>query len=105
MTDKRLIGTNGTTKTWAHIDDTGTTTVWDEFDVKREIEAVRVLGDMHKGLHKTDWCRHERVIPQFVMDRAHSEGWYQDSEAWVRWANSEEGRFFAVQHDGKVNSL
>jgi hypothetical protein len=102
---KRLIGTNSVTqsKTWAHVDDDGTATVWDEFDVQREIEAVRVLSDMTK--EKSDWCRHERVIPQFVMDRAHAEGWYHDSEAWVRWANSEEGRFFAVQHNGKINSL
>jgi hypothetical protein len=102
---KRLLDQVGTTKTWCHIDDDGTATVWDEFDVEREIRAVKVLGEMDKSAHKLDFGRHERVIPQHVMDRAHAEGWYHDQVAWRRWANSEEGRFFAVSHNGKVNTL
>jgi hypothetical protein len=102
---KRLLDQVGSVKTWVDVDIHGNATVWDEFDVEREIRAVEVLSDMDKKHHVTEWCRHERVIPQFVMDRAHAEGWRYDPEAWARWANSEEGRFFAVQHDGKINRI
>lgn len=31
--------------------------------------------------------RHVAVIPQFVLDKAAREGWFNDKQKWTDWAN------------------
>lgn len=46
-----------------------------------------------------------RVIPQHVMDRAFKEGWFNDRAAWKRWANSDEGKTFGIERNGRIPNV
>lgn len=72
-----------------------------------------IIRDEHKTLqqglseeHATEKDMYPvRVIPRHVMDRAFREGWFNDRDHWRRWANSEEGRAFGVERNGKVPTV
>lgn len=63
------------------------------------------LKDLNRvGLdHKADGMRPERVIPAWVLERSMREGWGR--KEWKAWANGEEGRSFAIEHNGKIKTL
>jgi hypothetical protein len=101
---KILVDSSFDSRTWADYDeDKDALTVWEEFNADADLRLAKILSDKTKP--KADGMRQERIIPEHVLSRAFSEGWYHDKAAWKRWANSEEGMALAVQHNGKINRL
>jgi hypothetical protein len=102
--DKRIVESgNGSRMLAAYDEDKDALTVWEEFDPSYELKLAKILSD--EPTCKADGMRRERIIPEHVLSRAFTEGWFHDPLAWKRWANSEEGRVFAIEHNGKVNRL
>lgn len=101
---KTLIDSSADSRTWADYNQlTDELTVWEEFNSAPDLKLAKILSDEKKC--KADGMRQERIIPEHVLSRAFHEGWFHDPMAWKRWANSEEGRAFAIEYNGKVNRL
>lgn len=100
---RRADGTD--VKTFMHMnaDGEGQHRIATEFDSAYLHEQLKVFSTEAKC--KADGMRMERVVPAHVMDRAMHEGWLHDAKRWKEWANSPEGRTWAVQYGGKVNKL
>jgi hypothetical protein len=112
--DKRIVESgNGSRMLAAYDEDKDALTVWEEFDPSYELKLAKILSDeptckadgMRRERIIPEHVRRERIIPEHVLSRAFTEGWFHDPLAWKRWANSEEGRVFAIEHNGKVNRL
>jgi hypothetical protein len=54
------------------------------------IERAKLLSEMRPG----EEFRHASVIPQSELDRSYREGWFNDKEAWKKWANDGANRCF-----------
>ncbi len=104
MTGPLLIDSNGASATIFHKVEDDKYVIQNVHDDAAPRALVKAMNEA--GLDgKNDGMRLERVIPQHVLDRAFSEGWFNDKAAWKRWANGEEGRLYGVEYNGKVNKL
>lgn len=52
-------------------------------DAQPIIEAAKILADQPPGKD----FRHAAFIPETELNRAFTEGWFHDKQAWKRWAN------------------
>lgn len=104
MADRILLGQQPGAKSYVHFDALGAEidVQYDEFDTDFAKAQVQAAND---NPHVTEYGRQERVIPLHVLDRAIREKWMHDKEAWRRWANSPEGMFCGVAHNGRINKL
>lgn len=59
-------------------------------DCEPIVERARVLSELTPGKD----FRHVAIIPVHVLDRAYREGWFNDSQAWKKWANNADNRAF-----------
>lgn len=53
-------------------------------DCEPVLEAAKRLGDLEPAKEP---FRHAAYIPRHVLNRAYREGWFNDEEAWKKWAN------------------
>ena len=104
MTAPLLIDSDGTSATIFHKLEDDKYVIQNVHDDSAPRALLKALNEADLNRRK-DGLRMERVIPQHVLDRAFSEGWFNDKAAWKRWANSEEGRLYGVEYNGKVNAL
>lgn len=74
-----------------------------EFDSTFLHEQLKIFSSQEKC--EADGMRLERVVPMHVLDRAMHEGWLHDDKKWREWANSPEGRNWAIEHKGRINKL
>lgn len=94
----------GRVREWFMYDsETGRAAIQTEHDSAEAQRLASILTDQQTA--EADGMRAERIIPSYVLDRAFAEGWFNDKAAWRRWANSSEGRVFAIEHDSKVKRL
>lgn len=54
------------------------------------IERAKALSQLEPGKD----FRHAAIVPQIVLDRAFREGWFNDENAWKRWANDPDNALF-----------
>lgn len=59
-------------------------------DVEPLIKAARVQSEQKPGKD----LRHAAYIPNHVMNRAFTEGWFHDPKAWKQWANDPANQMF-----------
>lgn len=59
-------------------------------DVSPIIKAASILADQVPGKD----FRHAAFIPDYVMDQAFKEGWFNDRKKWKDWANNPENKAF-----------
>lgn len=52
-------------------------------DVEHVIKAARIIADQPPDKD----FRHAAYIPESELNRAFTEGWFHDPQAWKRWAN------------------
>lgn len=71
-------------------DKSGTHTVETVWDVSPIVEAAKILADEPPGKD----FRHAAFIPEYVMDQAFREGWFNDPKKWKDWANNPENAAF-----------
>ena len=74
----------------AHTDDDGNLTIQEIEDCEPIIEGAKRLSDETPGKE----FRHAAVIPKHVLNQAYREGWFNDPEAWKRWANDADNKLF-----------
>lgn len=75
-----------------HMDDdnSGNFSIETVQDVSPIIKAAAILADEPPGKD----FRHAAYIPDYVMDQAFREGWFNDAKKWKQWANDPENRAF-----------
>lgn len=56
-------------------------------------EGAKIMRDF--AVHEKDF-KPVCVIPEDVLNRAFTEGWFHDTEAWRRWANDPSNRDFRL---------
>lgn len=86
------------------IEEDGKAFILEHYDTEMEQKLASFMSDNPEGL-EADGLRAERIVPKHVMARAMREGWFHDSEAWRKWANTPEGRAFGIEYGGKVKNL
>lgn len=52
-------------------------------DVEPIIKAAKILAEETPGKD----FRHAAFVPETELNRAFTEGWFHDPQAWKRWAN------------------
>jgi hypothetical protein len=57
-------------------------------DVSHIVEAAKILADEPPGKD----FRHVALIPETVLNRSMIEGWFNDKQAWKKWANDPANR-------------
>ena len=62
-------------------------------DCEPIVESVKVLRDAHA--ERGD-MKHVARVPVTVVEKAMREGWFNDPEAWRRWANDADNKDFRV---------
>ena len=45
--------------------------------------------------------RHAGYVPESELNRAFTEGWFHDPEAWKRWANDPDNRQYRTSWKGR----
>lgn len=66
------------------------------YNVDASLDYVRYIEHMQESLKKDTgigW-RHYCTIPNWVMDRAYREGWYNDMDRLQRWMDAPENRMW-----------
>ena len=99
-----LIDSNGESSTFFHKVEEDKYVIQNVHDDTGTKELLKAYNETDPS-RQADGMRLERVIPAHVLDRAFSEGWFNDKAAWRRWANGEEGRLYGIEYNGRVNSL
>jgi hypothetical protein len=102
---RRLLDAYGTRKIWWHDQVDGKIAIEEEDDCSEALFIAKHAGDCGSPLVDTDGMRLQRIMPAHVVSRAMSEGWFHDRAAIKRWANSEEGMAFAIEHNGRKQTL
>lgn len=69
-----------------------TVTVEDIDKIARE--AAEIRDQANWALTKAEPMRHAAKIPQYVLDKAMREGWFNDNEKWRAWANDPDNAIF-----------
>ena len=62
----------------------------DQFEVEPYLEMAKMLSEQEPGKE----IRHAAVIPKHVLRQAFQEGWFNDQQAWKRWANDPDNKLF-----------
>lgn len=103
----QLLSDYGSTKTILHRDAHRP----DEFHVELKedceslIQRAKSISELRSGFKNSDGWRHQRVVPNHVLNRALIEGRMKDDAWWKSWANSPEGMVFATEHNGRKEML
>lgn len=92
---KVLLAQHGTFKEWLHLDESQPDKIitTQEQDCSADLAFAKDMRD-YATLDK-DFKLAAR-IPQFVIDQAHREGWYNDKAKWKAWANDPSNAMFRV---------
>lgn len=59
-------------------------------DVDPILKAASILADEPPGKD----FRHAAFIPDYIMDQAFKEGWFNDRKKWKDWANDPNNKRF-----------
>ncbi len=88
---KELLGFYNGVEEWFHYDaNEDKVTIEDLQDVEPVIEAAKRLSEQTPG----EDFRHVAFIPDYVLRKSMREGWFNDNEAWRRWANDPDNKAF-----------
>jgi hypothetical protein len=93
MSTRQLLLSNfGGLKEVAHFDETRPDDLLIKTmqDCEPIIEAAKVLSEMTPGKE----FRHVGLIPMWVLDQSHREGWFNDKDKWRKWANDPDNKKF-----------
>jgi hypothetical protein len=104
MSRKALLEAWGHSAEVMHFDSDGSIYIEEMHDVEPTIQLAKDASEIMDG-KKLDGMRLEAMVPVDVLNRSFREGWFNDKEAWKRWANDGANRMFRVQHNGRVNTL
>lgn len=66
----------------------GVTRIESRQDVTHILKAAQIVADETPGRD----FRHAAYIPESELNRAFTEGWFHDPQAWKRWANDPANR-------------
>ncbi len=61
-----------------------------QYAVDPYIEEAKRLSDQTPDKE----IRHAAVIPQWVLEKAMREGWFNDPKKWKEWANDPDNKIF-----------
>ena len=59
-------------------------------DCEPIVERAKMLSELEPGKD----FRHVMCVPQFLLDRAHREGWYHDKQKWKDVINDPQYKAF-----------